>query len=286
MEIYLDCLPCILRQALEASRISTEKNELHCEIMDEAICVLSQYKSYQTPPQIVREMHRIVKDKTGVTDPYYQIKQRDLQTALKLYPELKKYTVGKDFLYWALKVAATGNVLDSGIYLDYGIEKVLDTEVKQPFAVCDIKFFKKKLGTAKNILIIGDNAGETVFDRILLGFLWNHRITYAVKEAPIINDATTEDAHASGLDQYAQIITTGSDVPGVKLGECSNIFLDCFYNADIVISKGQGNYETLSDCDRDIFFLLKAKCPVVAGLLSVDLNAYVFKYMDGCRKER
>ncbi len=280
MEIYLDCLPCILRQVLEASRISTDKIELHNEIIGEAIGVLSKYKSYKNPPEVGRDMHRIVKDKTGVTDPYYQIKQRDIQTALKLYPELKKYTAGKDFLYWALKVAATGNVLDSGIYYNYGIEKVLDTEVKQPFAVCDIKLFKKKLKIAKSILIIGDNAGETVFDRVLMGFLWNYKITYAVKGAPIINDATTEDAHASGLDQYARIITTGSDVPGVKLEECSDIFLDCFYNADIVISKGQGNYETLSDCDRNIFFLLKAKCPVVAGLLGVELNAYVFKYMD------
>lgn len=278
MEIHTDCLPCILRQVLEASRVSTNKPKQHNEIIDDAIQLLSQYKAYRNPPDIVREMHRIVKRRTGIADPYCQIKQKDVQTALRLYPKLKRYAAEDDSLYRALKVAATGNVLDSGLCSDYAIEKDLDTELKKPFAVCDLPDFKQKLKDAKNILIIGDNAGETVFDRVLAELLKHHNITYAVRGAPIINDATTEDAHASGLDQCARIITTGSDMLGIVPEECSRIFLDCFYSADIVISKGHGNYETLAESDRDIFFLLKVKCPVLAELLGVGLNEYAFKY--------
>ncbi len=109
---------------------------------------------------------------------------------------------------------------------------------------------------------------------MLLEQLSNLNLTYAVRNAPIINNATMEDAQASGLGQYARIVSTGCDAPGVLLDECSEAFLDIFYGADIVISKGQGNYETLSDCDRNIYFLLKAKCLVLAGLLDVGLNDF------------
>ena len=184
----------------------------------------------------------------------------------------------RDRLYWALKAAAAGNVLDSAVSSDYDIEKCVETELRKPFAFCDIELFKRDMGTAKSILIIGDNAGETVFDRVLIEEFPHLSLTYAVRSAPIINDATLEDAKASGLCKNGRIISTGCDAPGVLLNECSKAFLDIFYSADIVISKGRGNHETLSDCDRDIYFLLKAKCPVLAGLLGVGLNEYVFKF--------
>ena len=279
MEIFMDCLPCILRQVLEASRMSTDNTELHRIIMDKAISVLSQYKSFRNSPEVAREMHRIVKAQTGNIDPYCQVKQRDLRMALSLYPKLKQLLKSKeDRLYWALKAGAIGNVLDSAICSGYDIERNIDEELDKPFAVCDAAILKRRLKTAKSLLIIGDNTGETVFDRLLLEQLPNVNLTYAVRSASIINDSTIEDAQASGLDKYAQIISTGCDAPGILFDECSEAFLNIFYSTDIVISKGQGNYETLSDCDRDIYFLLKAKCPVLAGLLGVDLNEYVFKY--------
>jgi len=126
MKLYIDCLPCVLRQVLEASRMSTESTKLQEKIMDKAIGLLNKYKTYNNAPELVRDMQRIVKDITKINDPYRKIKQRDIQTALKLYPKLKQYIKEQDPLYWALKVAATGNVLDSGIYYDYGIENVLE----------------------------------------------------------------------------------------------------------------------------------------------------------------
>jgi uncharacterized protein with ATP-grasp and redox domains len=226
-------------------------------------------------------MHKIVKKTTGVEDPYKTVKQRDMQTALKLLPMLKRFVSGKqDRLYWALKAAATGNVLDSSICSNIDFEAVVETELNRRFSLCDMDTLEQRLKESHSLLIIADNAGETVFDRVLLEELPSLEVTYDVRSAPILNDAMIKDACDSGLDKYARIISTGCDIPGTNLDECNEYFLDVFYSADIVISKGQGNFETLSDCDRDIFFLLKAKCPVLSRLLEVRLNDYVLSYHD------
>ena len=181
-------------------------------------------------------------------------------------------------LYWALKISATGNIIDSAIYSDINIESSIKIELAKEFSICDISALEEMLKTAKSMLIIGDNAGETVFDRVLIEYLAGYKITYAVKSEPIINDATLQDAYDSGLNDYADIITTGYGAPGAVLNQCSAEFLSTFNSADIVISKGQGNFEALSDCQRPVFFILKAKCTMIANKLSVNLNYYVFKY--------
>ena len=278
MEVFLDCLPCILRQVLDASKMATDDTDLQQTIMDEAIVLLRRYGEYPNSPAIAREMHRIVKAHTGNTDPYTQVKKRDLKTALRLLPDLRRQLESReDRLYWALKAAATGNVLDSAITTNFD-ETRFDAEFEAPFAVCDAETLTEKLKTAKSLLIIGDNTGETAFDCLLLEQFPHLRLTYAVRSAPVINDATKEEALASGIGAYADIVSTGCDVPGVLLEECSDEFLSIFNSADIVISKGQGNYETLSDCSREVFFLLKAKCPVIAKTLGVELNSFVFMY--------
>ena len=224
-------------------------------------------------------MHQIVKRLAGVSDPYKTIKERDINAAKKVEPFLKHYLEQKqNKLYWALKIAATGNIIDSAIYSDLNIESSIEIELAKEFSICDISPLEEILKTAKSILIIGDNAGETVFDRVLIEYLAGYKITYAVRGEPIINDATLQDAYDSGLNDYADIITTGCGVPGAVLNECSTEFLSVFNSADIVISKGQGNFEALSDCRRPLFFLLKAKCTMIAARLSVNLNDYVFKY--------
>ncbi len=126
------------------------------------------------------------------------------------------------------------------------------------------------------MLIIGDNAGETIFDKVLIEELLNLEIIYAVRSGPIINDATIEDVELAGLNRQVRLISTGCDAPGVIRTECSQEFLKIFDEADIVISKGQGNYETLSEEEREIFFLLKVKCPVIAKHIGVDSGDYVF----------
>jgi len=282
MEIHLDCLPCTLRQVLKASRMATDNYELQKKIMAKIIGVLNNYEAFKNAPEMVGKIHEIIKDMTGAEDPYCRVKKKDIETAQRILPDLKRFLEGQeDRLYWALKASAVGNVLDSVIDTPLDIEKNIEDEFLKPFAICDIRAFEDQIRDARSILFIGDNAGETVFDTILMEELSPKKMYYAVRNSAVLNDATATDALASGISHYGEIISTGCDMPGVATGNCSPAFSKLFYGADVVISKGQGNFESLSECDRDVYFLLKAKCPVFSEALSVGLNDYVFKHSMG-----
>lgn len=283
MEIFLDCLPCMLRQTLEASRLATDKSYIQKRIMEDCIEILSYFENYKCSPSLCKEMHGAVKKHTSIKDPYAQVKSRDINAAKQIIPALKSFLQKKqNSLYWALKIAATGNIIDSAVNNNENMLESIEKELNRDFAVCDIDLFEGKLKTAKNILIIGDNAGETVFDRVLAEQLSSFNITFAARNEPIINDATIEDAYASGLGDFTNIISTGCSAPGAILEDCSAEFLDFFEKADVIISKGQGNFEALSDCNKPIFYLLKAKCPMIAEKFGVRLNDYVFKCYKTC----
>ncbi len=280
MKLFLECIPCVLKQALEASQKVTDDERIHAEVMEEALKIAADYKSYRNAPEMARDIHQVLKKKTGNPDPYKAVKDEHLETAKGLYSYLKDFLDGKeDRLLWALKIAATGNNLDAAIYSDIQLEKQIEVEVAKPFAINDYDTLKSKLASAKKALILGDNTGETVFDKILLEELEKlplDEIHYAVKEEPIINDATILEAEASDIHHHAKIISTGCNVPGLLLDEASDAFLKVFREADIVISKGQGNFETLSD-QEGIFFLLKVKCPMVSKMIGSPVGEYVLK---------
>ncbi len=282
MKISVECLPCILRQVLEAAGMTTENTELQEKIMIDAIKVLEDYKQYQCSPDISRTMHQIVKDYTGVADPYAAIKENDIKVAKKVYPVLQNLLKNKqNSLYWVLKAAAVGNNIDSAVSNSVDIEKCIEEEFEKEFSICDIDVFEEELKTAKSLLIIGDNAGETVFDRFVAEHLSHLDITYAVRSEPILNDATVEDAYESGLGHCTHIIASGCNTPGTILSECSEEFYKVFMSADIIISKGQGNFEALSGYvpkGHKVFYLLKAKCPVISKQFSVNIKDYVFMY--------
>ena len=277
MEITLDCLPCMLKQVTEASKMATDDTSIHEKIMLDAIGVLSDYKSCRCSPELAEKMHGVVKRHSKNRDPYAAVKLRDIKSAVDVYPLLKSYLQGGDGdLYRALKIAATGNIIDSAIYSSVNIKGCVEDELQKGFVICDIESLEDKLKRAKTLLIIGDNAGETVFDKVLAEYLLRFKIsiTYAVRSAPIINDATVKEAYESGLDCCADIISTGCGAPGAILEKCGDEFVSLFNSSDLVISKGQGNYEALSDCERNIYFLLKAKCPVISKKLGIKTNDY------------
>ncbi|MHB1153137.1 MAG: damage-control phosphatase ARMT1 family protein [Eubacteriales bacterium] len=281
MKIFLDCLPCMLKQVLEASRMAAGDEEAQERIINDSLKILSDYKQYACSPDLAAALHQTVKKHTKVSDPYKLIKEKDIAAAEKVYPVLKSYLQNKqDKLYAALKIAATGNIIDSAIYSNIDIENCIEKELNNNFSICDVDYFAEKLKKAETLLIIGDNAGETVFDKVLAEYLAPLDIFYAVRSEPVINDATIEDAYCSGLEQCMAIISTGCNAPGAVLEKCSPEFMCVFNKADIVISKGQGNYEALSDCNREVFFLLKAKCSMIAKKLNVHLNEYVFMTND------
>ncbi len=248
-------------------------------IMDEAILTLSRHHTFGSAPAVAQAMHEIVKRHSGLADPYRDVKGRDMLAALRLEPELGRFAEsGPDALLSALKVSATGNVMDSALYSDLDIEACVTAELEKPFTWCDLDAFARDLESASNVLIIGDNAGEVVFDKVLARELAKkHEVIFAVRGQPIINDATADDARFVGIDAHATIVSTGCAAPGAILDACNDDFRTLFERADLVISKGQGNFEALSDAPRPLYFLLKAKCPKIAQALDVEVGDYVFK---------
>ena len=291
MRTYLECIPCFLKQALEAARKTGADEALCKKILDEVVLSVPGFGLESSPPEMARVIHGIVKRHTGVEDPYKDAKRQSNDLALAIFDKLEnKVRNSGDELLAAVELAIAGNIIDYGVKnsldVDAEIEKILNLEhqafEREKAGFFDHVSFRKVLGEAGTVLYLADNAGETVFDRILIEAIKRQDpgklITYAVKDKPIINDALAEDAVVCGIDRSARVVSSGSDAPGTILPLCSEEFRDIFKQADMVISKGQGNFETLSPADRPVFFLFMAKCPVVAAHAGCEVGDILLLY--------
>ena len=277
MRTYLECFPCFLNQALRAGRIATNDDSITKRLLDETGMMLKDIPMDSSPPETGRLIYKKVREITGNNDPYKEIKRENTDTALKLYPGLKKkIESSNDKLLTAIRIAIAGNVIDFGVDRKFNIEGDIADILTRDFAVYDYDEFKERLIKADKVLYIGDNAGEAVFDKILIEQL-EKPVTYIVRDRPVINDATYDDAVHAGIDKVAPILSSGTDAPGTVLKTCSAEFIKLYNNANFIISKGQGNFEALSDEKRPIFFLLKVKCRVIANHLNVHEGDIIFK---------
>jgi len=277
MKTYLDCFPCFLNQALRAGRIATDDDKKIKRLLDEVGMMLRDIPLESTPPESGRLLYRKVSEITGNLDPYKKIKSESTKKALSLYPSLKSQIErSKDRLLTAIRIAIAGNVIDFGANWNFDIENEIDEVLEKDFAICDYNRFKDCLNETSEILYIGDNAGECVFDRILIEEM-KKPVKYIVRDIPIINDATYEDAVQAGIDKVATILSSGTDAPGTILKTCSSKFKELYNNSKFIISKGQGNYEALSNERRPIFFLLKTKCHVIANDIGINEGDIILK---------
>lgn len=263
----LDCVPCFTRQTLDAARAMSSDPALHEQILREVLQMVAIADFNQSPPALGQRIHQRLRELTGNPDPYQDAKDRANRVALDLLPELSaRIKIDPDPFELAVRFATAGNTSDLAVKTGLGdpdIRSAIESAATEPFAG-DLDCFHAATAAVRNILYLADNAGEIVLDRLLIEQLPPGCVTVAVRAAPVINDATRADAHAAGIDQLAKIIDNGSNAPGTVLGDCSTEFRTRFENADLIISKGQGNFETLGGSERKIFFLLKIKCPVVA----------------------
>jgi uncharacterized protein with ATP-grasp and redox domains len=253
---------------------------IHRRVLNSVALMIPDLALDATPPEIAQQVYRVVYEITGNSDPYYETKNSANQSALSLYSRMQD-TVdnSNDPLLTACRLSIAGNDIDLGAQAEHGsinsiIEDSLGFELDQE----NYARFKENVANANLILYIGDNAGETVFDRILIEQLLqinNSKIVFVVREKPIINDVTFEDAIKAGLDKVTTIISNGSDAPATILSQCSSEMLSYYQTADLIISKGQGNYESLIGRPENIFFLLKVKCPVIARESGYDIDSPV-----------
>nr|AEI30596.1 protein of unknown function DUF89 [uncultured microorganism] len=289
MKTYLDCIPCFFRQLLEGARIIKASSKQQKRIIDRFARRIPEISLEASPPEIARFGYTLLEQISPNGDPYKDIKKKSNRLALKLLGKLKnKVGRSQDKLLTALELAIAGNIIDFGVKNNLNVK----TELKNILAQENKSIHKKSifhypelrraLKGAKKILYLADNAGEVVFDRVLIEEIKrtypDKDIYYTVKARPVINDALFEDARACGIDKTARIISNGSDAPGTILALCSKEFKRIYKNADLVISKGQGNFESLSGQKRPVFFLFMVKCPVVARETGAKLGDIVLFY--------
>ncbi len=280
MKTYLDCYPCFMRQALSAARRAGASDDQQRQILLKTMEQLQNLPADATPPQMAHQIHLMIKQLTKISDPYRQAKEEATQQALAMYPRLKEIVRNAtDPLETAVRLAIAGNIIDLGVAESYDLKATVERVLKQPFAINDLASLRLSLANSSAILYLADNAGETVFDRVLIETL-KLPVTYVVKGGPIINDAIREDAIAAGIDQVAEIIDNGTDAVGTLIDDCSSSFRKRYEQAELIISKGQANYESLSTSSAPLFFLLQAKCNIIAQDLDVAEGAVVIKQQE------
>ncbi len=284
MKVNLDCIPCFQRQALQAVRFITDDERIHEQVLREVMKKLLELKWESTPPEMGHEVHKSVRRLTKEKDPYKGVKKESNDLVLKMYPELKvKIEKSEDPLRTAIRLTIAGNIIDFGALREFNLEKAIKEVLKKKFAIDDYEKLKEKLKNSKTLLYFADNAGEIGFDRLLVETMLKEksfeRISFVVKGGPIINDATLEDAVCVGLNGLPKVefLTISNGDLGTGPERSSQEVKEWIKEHDLVISKGQGNYEGLSEFNG-IFFMLMAKCPIIASDLKVNEKDIVLKY--------
>lgn len=280
MDIYLDCYPCLLRQALDSVRVSTADEARQRELLVRVMGLLSRMPPGRTPPQLAQATHRMVREMTGNPDPYAEIKRHYNEKALDLLEGCRRMVrESADPLETAVRLSVAGNVIDfGGGWTAFDLENELRAVLESSFAAWDYDRFRRDAGRARSLLFLGDNTGEIVLDRLLVETLRRvsgAEITFVVRGEPVLNDATLEDARFVGLDRVVRVMGNGSDAPGTVLDEVCPEVREAIARADVILSKGQGNFETLNEQPGNIYFLFKVKCAVVARLTGAEQGSYM-----------
>ena len=286
MKTSVDCLPCYLRQALQVARICSADIERQHAVLAAVAHLLPDLDLAQTPPANAIRIYTAIAGITGCSDPYLEVKKTSNEQALQVLPALREEVrQAENPLRAALRFATAGNIIDYGAAESFDIETAF-ASCRKTIPIIDHtdRFIEEvgKLQKHAKVLYLADNCGEIVYDLLVLECLaaYGLDLTVAVKSGPIINDALLEDAMSCGIGEVAAIIVNGTACPGTPLPECSAEFLRNFQEADLVISKGQGNFETLSEVDRQICFFLTVKCPVV-GRHIADITGTDVAYLPG-----
>lgn len=283
MIVRPECVPCYLTQVLSALGFAGVSDQAKNEILYEMAAEIPSLSRHQTPSYNSTLILRKTYERLGSKDPYASAKRESNLAAKDVVQKiLSSWQDEPEPVLTALKLAVAGNVIDLGIQTGYDIDTAVKQAMQSDLDKDAYQEFLDMVGNSRSILIIGDNSGEIVFDQILVIALGNlgKQVLYSVKSAPIINDATMEDAVETGMDRLVPIIETGSGFLGVEWDMCSDEFRRKFNEADMVLAKGQANYESLEGCSHagnKTFFLLKAKCPCVAENLGVKLGDWVLR---------
>ncbi len=288
MQLEPECIGCLFNQMLSAfklldPKISRERILSAQKKLMEYLLNLDFDKN--ASPIVGKKAYGLVAEALGFVDPYLSLKEQQNQLALSIYDKVKKIVeTAKDPLFEAIVVAALSNTIDLASQHKIDFINDLKNFSTENLVINDYKEFKKALEATSHLLIIGDNNGEIVFDKLLIETILklypNLKIVYSVRSAPIINDVTIQDAKFIGITDLVEVIES-SPTPGVDLSSSTDEFKNCFFLPEgIILSKGQGNFESLYGMEipnKQVFYLLKAKCTLIERLFKVELGDLIFK---------
>lgn len=278
IEFTYECIPCAIGSLITLFKKKIVPADQQDEIFRSMLEYFARLDYEQSPPAIAREMHRMIKKALNNPDPYANLKVQFNELMLGKYPELKKQVkASADPFLYALRMALAGNIIDFGPNGKFDVEGTIKRAQSAEFAFDDSLALKKAIDNAQSILYLGDNAGEIVLDRIFLETIGHPNVYFAVRGNPIINDVTIADAKTVGIDKLAKVISNGDDAPGTLLQNTSPEFQEMFNSVDLIISKGQGNFESLMQCQQNIYFILMVKCHHVAKHLGCQKDDFVVK---------
>jgi len=278
LKISFDCIPCTVNSFLKLLNQGILPKEKQESAVKQLLSSLSEQSFKQSPASLGRKVHQLIRQILDNPDPYREIKDKSNVTMMEHAGRLReKIYESDDPFQTALKLSIAGNVIDYGPQDRLDIWETIDRILKTDLANDDSAELYNDIKSAKQILYVGDNCGEIVMDKLFLETINHDNMFFAVRESPVINDATKEDALNVGIGHIAQIITTGDNAPGAIWEDSSEKFQKILLNSDVVISKGQGNFEGLSDVNHPIYFLLVAKCDLVAKELGVKKGDFVVK---------
>jgi hypothetical protein len=279
MNMGFNCYHCILKQITEAIELTDTSESIAKDIIAKYAELILETDENQIAVALSAKIQEYMKEKTGVIDPYKDIKEKNIKNILSSLDNIKaKIEQSEDPLYSALLMATIGNSFDVAMSLESNLESYIQNGLEKGFIKDDYEIFLTKLKNAENMLFIADNCSEAIFDNVLIDYLnkYVNKIFFAVRSTAVLNDLTIEKAKELGLDKKTILIDSGSIAPGMLITKANKKFLNIYENADIILSKGMGNFEGMSEEKKEIFFLLKAKCQKIADYLDVKKDNLVF----------
>jgi uncharacterized protein with ATP-grasp and redox domains len=283
MKVHLDCVPCFLEQALQAARFVTDDETKQEKAVRTTLQILEKCDYRKTPPEISHAVHFTLMDVLKVDDPYKKVKENNNLMVLDMYGQLKKDVETSDNpVDTVIRLAIAGNIMDYGARLNFDLSETIDTVKRVIFAIDDTKKLRENLKKGKTIAYLTDNAGEIVFDRLFMetvNNVYGKKEWHAyVKGRPILNDATIKDAEQVGLTSMETVHVLELPIGKEYDSRADPEYLKEFNENDLIISKGQGNYEALSSvANSKFYFMLMVKCPIVADDVGADIGDIIVK---------
>lgn len=279
MRTHLDCVACLVRQSVDAVKVASSDDAVRKRTLQAVMAEAAKLDYALPPPEMAGRIHAVIREVSANPDPYLEVKQRCNRIALTHLDRLRsRVAAADDPLIAAMRIAMAGNVMDFGVLEagdDLGLDQAIASASSEAPAIDHSEALRTAIAAAESILYLVDNAGEIVFDILLLERLPRGRVTIAAKAGPVLNDATVAEVIDVGLADFGEVVSTGSRFPGTILPSCSPEFRERFAAADLIIAKGQANYETVHGVRANLFNLLRVKCPMVERIIGAPLGSWI-----------